>query len=235
MSPLLTPEQAAKELGIGVDTLAAMRKAGEIPYINIGRGRKRETPRYDLDDLIAWREKRKQTACQSASRPEHEDADVQLPASSYGGRPFSGNTGKTTRAKLKRRTGEKEQARSQALISSERVNPARPEPCNCRRLGGTRWRSTAATASVASGRSRWLLNHFGAATMLHDITPSRIAHMIAKRRGERSQRTKHREVRIGNATVNRTVIVPLREIIVRARDTWQVRVAKIKSGTSRLT
>ena len=58
MSPLLTPEQAAKELGIGVDTLAAMRKAGKIPYINIGRGRKRDTPRYDRDDLIAWREKR---------------------------------------------------------------------------------------------------------------------------------------------------------------------------------
>jgi excisionase family DNA binding protein len=62
MTPLLTPEQAAKELGIGVDTLHAMRKAGEIRYVNIGRGKKRETPRYDLDDLMEWREKRKQRA-----------------------------------------------------------------------------------------------------------------------------------------------------------------------------
>jgi excisionase family DNA binding protein len=67
MTPLLTPEQAAKELGIGVDTLGEMRRHGEIPYVNIGRGKKRETPRYELADLIAWREKRKQTACQSTS------------------------------------------------------------------------------------------------------------------------------------------------------------------------
>jgi excisionase family DNA binding protein len=67
MTPLLTPEQAAKELGIGVDTLSAMRKAGDIPYVNIGRGKKRETPRYELDDLIAWKAKRKQTACQFSS------------------------------------------------------------------------------------------------------------------------------------------------------------------------
>lgn len=60
MTPLLTPKQAAKELGIGVDTLSEMRKAGEIPYVNIGRGTKRETPRYELDDLIAWKESRKQ-------------------------------------------------------------------------------------------------------------------------------------------------------------------------------
>jgi excisionase family DNA binding protein len=66
MTPLLTPEQAAKELGIGVDTLAAMRRAGEIPYINIGRGKKRETPRYDRDDLAAWLERNKQL-CQSLS------------------------------------------------------------------------------------------------------------------------------------------------------------------------
>jgi excisionase family DNA binding protein len=66
MTPLLTPEQAAKELGISADTLAAMRKAGEIPYINIGRGKKRETPRYDPDDLAAWRERSKKL-CQSLS------------------------------------------------------------------------------------------------------------------------------------------------------------------------
>jgi excisionase family DNA binding protein len=68
MTPLLTPEQAAKLLGIGVDTLGDMRKTGELPYINIGRGTKRETPRYELDDLIAWKAKRKQRACPFSSR-----------------------------------------------------------------------------------------------------------------------------------------------------------------------
>ncbi|TGT72966.1 DNA-binding protein [bacterium M00.F.Ca.ET.159.01.1.1] len=68
--PLLTPEQACAELGIGEDTLRALRKAGEIPYINIGRGEKRETPRYELDDLNAWKAKRKKVAsCPSTEGP----------------------------------------------------------------------------------------------------------------------------------------------------------------------
>jgi excisionase family DNA binding protein len=62
---LLTPEQAAKHLGIGEDTLRALRKAGEIPYVNVGLGRKRETPRYEVEDLDAWVKRRKTVA----SRP----------------------------------------------------------------------------------------------------------------------------------------------------------------------
>ncbi|TIM24748.1 MAG: helix-turn-helix domain-containing protein [Mesorhizobium sp.] len=68
--PLLKPDEACAELGIGEDTLRAMRKSGEIPYINVGLGKKRETPRYELDDLIAWKAKRKKTAtCPSTSGP----------------------------------------------------------------------------------------------------------------------------------------------------------------------
>jgi len=65
MAPLLTPEQAAKHLGIGEDTLRALRKAGEIPYVNVGLGQKRETPRYEVADLDAWVQRRKTVA----SRP----------------------------------------------------------------------------------------------------------------------------------------------------------------------
>ncbi|TIS37560.1 MAG: helix-turn-helix domain-containing protein [Mesorhizobium sp.] len=68
--PLLTPEEACAELGIGEDTLRAMRKAGEIPYINVGQGKKRETPRYELDDLNAWKAKRKKVVkCPSLEGP----------------------------------------------------------------------------------------------------------------------------------------------------------------------
>ncbi|TPJ57424.1 helix-turn-helix domain-containing protein [Mesorhizobium sp. B2-6-1] len=68
--PLLTPEEACAELGIGEDTLRAMRKAGEIPYINVGQGKKRETPRYELDDLNAWKARRKKVAeCPSIEGP----------------------------------------------------------------------------------------------------------------------------------------------------------------------
>jgi excisionase family DNA binding protein len=66
-SPLLTPEEAAAVLGVGEDTLRDMRRSGELPYVNIGRGKKRETPRYDMGDLIAWKARRKKTSCPSSS------------------------------------------------------------------------------------------------------------------------------------------------------------------------
>jgi excisionase family DNA binding protein len=67
MSRLLTPAEAAEHLGVGEDTLRLIRKAGELPYVNIGRGTKRETPRFDPADLDAWLERRKKLACPSIS------------------------------------------------------------------------------------------------------------------------------------------------------------------------
>lgn len=80
--PLLTPEDAARVLGISEDTLRQMRKSGELPYVNIGRGKKRETPRYDVDDLIAWRAKRKVTACPSSSDPTPRTASTRMTSGS---------------------------------------------------------------------------------------------------------------------------------------------------------
>ncbi|RUV84314.1 DNA-binding protein [Mesorhizobium sp. M1A.F.Ca.IN.022.05.2.1] len=80
--PLLTPEQACAELGIGEDTLRALRKAGEIPYVNIGQGKKRETPRYELDDLNAWKAKRKKVAsCPSIEGPIPRTASIRTTSS----------------------------------------------------------------------------------------------------------------------------------------------------------
>lgn len=66
MSRLLSPKEAAEYLGISGDTLAAARIAGEVPYVNIGRGDRRETPRYDPDDLDAWKVSRKKVAARPA-------------------------------------------------------------------------------------------------------------------------------------------------------------------------
>lgn len=75
----------------------------------------------------------------------------------------------------------------------------------------------------------WLLEFFGGSIALHDITESRVAAMVAKRRGQNDQRLKDGTKRlVGAATVNRTAIEPLRAIIVRARDIWQVQTTPIK-------
>jgi integrase len=99
-------------------------------------------------------------------------------------------------------------------------------------LACARWWNEVAQFTTNADRQkenlRWLLTHFGGNTMLHDITPSRITHAIATRRGEPSRRSKYSLVPITNATVNRTMVQPLRGIIVRARDHWEVRVANIK-------
>lgn len=59
---LLTPEDAARELAISTKQIRALTCAGEIRYINIGLGAKRETRRYAHADLEQFREKR---SCQS--------------------------------------------------------------------------------------------------------------------------------------------------------------------------
>lgn len=61
---LLSPAQAAEDLCISEKQLRALTCAGQIRYINIGMGEKRETRRYDPADLKQFREDRK---CQSSS------------------------------------------------------------------------------------------------------------------------------------------------------------------------
>jgi hypothetical protein len=56
--PLLTPKQAASELAISDKQLRVLTLAGEIRYINIGQGDKRETRRYMAEDLSDFIERR---------------------------------------------------------------------------------------------------------------------------------------------------------------------------------
>ena len=97
-----------------------MRKAGDIPYINIGRGRKRETPRYDLDDLIAWREKRKANSMSVYIRKTTKDGTYSYDFQFKGDR-FQGNTGKT-----RKREAEEVESSASGTKPAEPGKPERP-------------------------------------------------------------------------------------------------------------
>lgn len=73
----------------------------------------------------------------------------------------------------------------------------------------------------------WLTDHFGAETLLTDITGDKVAEMIPRRRGIRIKRDKRTEKlltilceTVKNAMVNRHATEPLRELLRRARDMW---------------
>lgn len=64
----------------------------------------------------------------------------------------------------------------------------------------------------------WLQEQIGAGTMLYDISDATIAKAVAKRRGED----------VSPATVNRTVTVPMRGLMRRAKRTWKQAVQDIE-------
>ncbi|MES0218058.1 site-specific integrase [Mesorhizobium sp. C280B] len=82
----------------------------------------------------------------------------------------------------------------------------------------------------------WLKDHFGESILLQEIDDSKVATMVAKRRGEfvpsqrkpgRKYKTPEARKRVSAATVNRTATQPLREIILRAGALWGARTATI--------
>jgi len=84
----------------------------------------------------------------------------------------------------------------------------------------------------------WLEGHFGSLALLSEIDDGRVATMVAKRRGEFVPDRRKKPLpkgaaqpplrRVGPVTVNRTVTQPLREILIRARDTWGARTNRIR-------
>jgi Helix-turn-helix domain len=69
---LKTPAKAAQRLGVSIRTLRGLVSAGDLRYVNVGRGKQREKMMFtdsDLDDLIASRTRMKaQESCLSTSR-----------------------------------------------------------------------------------------------------------------------------------------------------------------------
>ncbi|MAN77832.1 MAG: DNA-binding protein [Rhizobiales bacterium] len=63
---LLTPAQVRAELGISDRQLRDLTEDGAIPFINIGRG-KRRAARYDPDDIEAFKAERKKLLCRSTN------------------------------------------------------------------------------------------------------------------------------------------------------------------------
>lgn len=70
--------------------------------------------------------------------------------------------------------------------------------------------------AIDTARSlEWLEQQIGKNTMIATITDDHVARLVAKRRGEQG-----RGKLVSNATVNRSVIEPLRSILKRAREVW---------------
>lgn len=67
--PLLTPKQAAAELGISQDQLLKLTERGALPYVNIGLGAKRQARRYEPDDIGAFKVARRKVECPSTGAP----------------------------------------------------------------------------------------------------------------------------------------------------------------------
>ncbi|GHC79655.1 integrase [Limoniibacter endophyticus] len=72
----------------------------------------------------------------------------------------------------------------------------------------------------------WLCTNLGRRTKLNTITDKQVAEIVAKRRNDLIPRRKT-PTRISPTTVNRTVTQPLREIMLRASNVWNVRTQKV--------
>lgn len=76
---LLRPAEVAKILGVSAQHLHALAIHGEIRYVNIGAGAKREVRRYRVQDVQAFVEERTRTGnVQWSTRPPIEVTDADL-------------------------------------------------------------------------------------------------------------------------------------------------------------
>ncbi|MDP2150042.1 MAG: site-specific integrase [Parvibaculum sp.] len=143
-----------------------------------------------------------------------------------GGRRFSGGTGKTSRRealqveRAKRAEADREVAAESALYA-----PRLTLKQACARY----WHEAGQHLENADSRFwslEWLMDFFGEATPFETIGDAEVARMVAKRRGEFIPRRKAK-VLVANATVNRTVTEPLRDIRQRALKVWKVKVGDV--------
>jgi excisionase family DNA binding protein len=233
--PLLTPEQAAAELGISRDTLRDMRRAGEIPYVNIGRGRNRETPQYDLNDLIRWKERTKIRACPSSSEKTRKTVPIATTSKSAVADFLAIRENRTRREAQKVEKAKRQEVKALLFAEADLFASEMTLLVACARY----WQEVGQHHRNSDTTQRhldWLTRHFGDDRLLHEIDDNAVAAMVAKRRGEFVRTRRKRPVtqgkrslqrRVSDATVNRTATQPLREIVLRARDVWGVKTSKI--------
>lgn len=142
------------------------------------------------------------------------------------GRRFSGNTDRTAEREAKQveRTKRKEaeqQLRAEKEFSSEEMTFEVAASRYWLEVGQYHQNAETTTWSM-----EWLQRAIGKKALLRDITDSKVAELVAKRRNETIPNRKN-PVKIGPSTVNRTMTQPLREILIRAAKVWKAKVADI--------
>jgi len=151
------------------------------------------------------------------------------------GHRFSGTTGaESKREALK----VEEQVRKRAQAEAARKAEIAGAPMSLNMACARYWMEIgqfAKSAKQIEWSADYLLNNLGEQTLIRDIDDAAVAKLIAQRRGEhvdnfmvrRTKRPKGGVKRVSNATVNRSVIEPLKRIILRARDVWKEPVGAI--------
>lgn len=135
-------------------------------------------------------------------------------------RRFSGSTG----LKNKREAEKYEEARKREA-EADRVDTTKPLTFGD--AGFLYWEEVGQHHKDPRGPEHhiaWLQAAIGKSTMIADIDNAMVARLVAKRRGEG----------VANATVNRSVVEPLRTIMRRADRLWNATVQRIDWQTHRL-
>lgn len=127
---------------------------------------------------------------------------------------FSGPTGCTTR-----REAEKFEEAEKARVKALQFDAAKP--MSFKAACALYWTEVGQHHVRQDDTLRaldWLESQIGGQTMLSDMTDAVVARVVAKRRGEG----------VSNATVNRSVVEPLRGMVRRARRTWKQTVPDVE-------
>lgn len=149
------------------------------------------------------------------------------------GRRFFGSTGCGTKPEAKQYEKDRRDEAKALIASGATPSEALTLDDAAGRFWLERGKYYRGQAGVTFKRSlEWLVLHAGN-RRLTDFGNALVAELVAKRRGQppllpkKNARAKRP---ISNATVNRTVTEPLRRIMNRARDAWDVPVGKVAWG-----
>lgn len=156
---------------------------------------------------------------------------------------FSGSTGQTTRREAEKFL-EREKERTKTLFKDAN------KPLTLATACAQHWNEVGQHLQNGKDNTRaydWLMSQIGPDTLLCDISDAVVARAVAKRRGDMVKRVtrtlapvqkpnakqkkyvvQHYEVAVSPATVNRTVTVPLRTLLKRARKVWKQSVQDIE-------
>lgn len=160
------------------------------------------------------------------------------------GRRFSGATGAKTRREAERA---EERARTLAKAEAQQSRATAGLPMTFEAAAAQYWAEVGQHLKGGNDEGMlwsldWLKRHIGGHSPLRAIDDKLVATLVAARRGERSNSGQNRKLRkpakdsplVSPATVNRTVIEPLRQVLNRARLIWKEPITEIAWRTHTL-